>query len=352
MNTSEFETIRNNIPAKPGVYQFFQNDILLYVGKAINLKKRVSSYFYKSRKDSARLKLMVNKITDITFSVVHTEEDALLLENNLIKNLKPRYNIILKDGKSYPFICIANERFPRVFISRKLIKDGSEYYGPYTSAGLTRSLLTFITNTYQIRTCNFNLSKSNIKMKKFKVCLDYHIGKCLGPCEAYQTENAYDKQIAEIRAILSGKISNVSTALKNKMLKASDSFAFEEANRYKERIIQLNKYQAKSNIINPKHNNLEVYSILKHESDVYMNFIRVISGSITLCVNFKLKYFFEERLETYLSKGIEQSRDKFLSKTKTIITHIKPDTPIPNTQIIIPKKGDKKKLLELSQLNL
>ena len=352
MNISEFETIRNNIPTKPGVYQFFQNDTLLYVGKAINLKKRVSSYFQKSRKDNARLKLMVNKITDITFTVVHTEEDALLLENNLIKTLKPRYNIILKDGKSYPFICIKSERFPRVFISRKIIKDGSEYFGPYTSAGLTRSLLTFIKNTYQVRTCSFNLSNSNIKMKKFKVCLDYHIGKCLGPCEAHQTENDYNKQISEIRSILAGKTYKVLLDLDDKMRKASDSYDFEDANIYKERINQLKKYQSKSNIINPKHDNLEVYSILKHEDNIYMNFIRVINGSITLCINFKLKYFFKESLETYLLKGIEQSRDKFNSKTKDILTHLKPHQAIPNTNIIIPLKGDKKKLLDLSQLNL
>ncbi|HIF14736.1 MAG TPA: excinuclease ABC subunit C, partial [Bacteroidetes bacterium] len=352
MNVSEFENVRKNIPSKPGVYQFFQNKSLLYVGKAINLRKRVSSYFQNSRNHHSRVILMLNKVTEITFTVVHTEEDALLLENNLIKSLNPRYNIILKDGKSYPFLCIKNEAFPRVLIIRRLIKDGSSYYGPYTSASLTNSLLAFITNTYQIRTCSFNLSESNIENNKFKVCLDYHIGKCLGPCEGLQNEKHYNQQITEIKGILSGKTKDVIKSLENQMKTAADNFRFEEAQTLKQRVIQLNKYQAKSTIVNPDIGDLEVYSIIKIDRNIYMNFIKVINGSITLSVNFKLKYFFDETLETYLIKGIEQARNKYLSESSLILTHLKPQKPIANTKMLIPKRGDKKKLLDLSYYNL
>ncbi len=296
--------------------------------------------------------LMLNKVTEITFTVVHTEEDALLLENNLIKSLNPRYNIILKDGKSYPFLCIKNEAFPRVLIIRRLIKDGSSYYGPYTSASLTNSLLAFITNTYQIRTCSFNLSESNIENNKFKVCLDYHIGKCLGPCEGLQNEKHYNQQITEIKGILSGKTKDVIKSLENQMKTAADNFRFEEAQTLKQRVIQLNKYQAKSTIVNPDIGDLEVYSIIKIDRNIYMNFIKVINGSITLSVNFKLKYFFYESLETYLIKGIEQARNKYLSDSSLILTHLKPQNSIANTKMLIPKRGDKKKLLDLSYYNL
>jgi len=352
LNVSEFENVKKNIPSKPGVYQFFQNKSLLYVGKAINLRKRVSSYFQNSRNHHSRVILMLNKVTEITFTVVHTEEDALLLENNLIKSLNPRYNIILKDGKSYPFLCIKNEAFPRVLIIRRLIKDGSSYYGPYTSARLTNSLLDFITNTYQIRTCSFNLSESNIENKKFKVCLDYHIGKCLGPCEGLQNEKHYNRQITEIKGILNGKTKDVIKSLENQMKTAADNFRFEEAQTLKQRVIQLNKHQAKSTIVNPDIGDLEVYSIIKIDRNIYMIFIKVINCSITLSVNFKLKYYFDESLETYLIKGIEQARNKYLSESRLILTHLKLQKPIANTKMLIPKRGDKKKLLDLSYYNL
>lgn len=339
-----------SLPHQPGVYQYFDKDQkLLYVGKAKNLKKRVSSYFNKEH-DNARLNVLVRKIVTIKHIVVATETDALLLENNLIKNLQPRYNILLRDDKTYPWICIKNERFPRVFSTRNLIKDGSEYFGPYTSGRTLHTLLDLIRELYPLRNCNYDLSVQNIKNNKYKVCLEYHIGNCLGPCEAHESEEEYLKKIQNIRQILKGNFKENVKDFKNLMMQYAEEMKFEEAQAVKEKLQILENYQAKSTIVNPKINNIDVFSIVSDETMAYINFLQIAHGAVVRSHTLELKKRLNETDEELLTLAIVEIRERFNSLTREVIVPFEVDLG-EKISITVPKLGDKKQLLELSERN-
>ena len=279
MSKTNLDIQLKTIPESAGVYQYYDKEgTIIYVGKAKNLKRRVSSYFTKTH-DSGKTRVLVKRIADIKFIVVETETDALLLENNLIKKHKPRYNVLLKDDKSYPWICIKKERFPRVFPTRRLIKDGSEYFGPYTSMKTVHTLLDLIKGLYQLRTCNYDLAEDKIEDGKYKVCLEYHLGNCQGPCEGYQTEEDYQENIKAIREIIKGNFKDSLGQFKQQMKDYAEKMQFEDAQRIKEKIEVLENYQAKSTIINPRISNVDVFSIVSDESFGYVNFLQISYGS-------------------------------------------------------------------------
>ncbi|MGS4346048.1 excinuclease ABC subunit UvrC [Myroides odoratus] len=338
------------LPDQPGVYQYFDKEgKILYVGKAKNLKKRVSSYFNKIH-DNAKTNVLVKKIVAIKHIVVPTETDALLLENNLIKQLQPRYNVLLKDDKSYPWICIKKEPFPRVFVTRRMVKDGSEYYGPYTSIKTVNTLMELIKELYAIRTCSYDLSLSNIRSGKFKVCLEYHIGNCGGPCEAYETTLQYDKKITEIRDILKGNFKESLKGFKTYMLELAADMRFEEAQQVKEKIELLENYQAKSTIVNPKIGHVDVFSIISDETNAYINFLQVSYGAIIRSHNLELKKKLEETDEALLELAIVEIRSRFDLLTKEILVPFAVDLG-EDIKVTVPKMGDKKALLDLSERN-
>ena len=338
------------LPDQPGVYQYFDKEgKILYVGKAKNLKKRVSSYFNKIH-DNAKTNVLVKKIVKIKHIVVPTETDALLLENNLIKQLQPRYNVLLKDDKSYPWICIKKEPFPRVFVTRRMVKDGSEYYGPYTNIKTVNTLMELIKELYAIRTCSYDLSLQNIRSEKFKVCLEYHIGNCGGPCEAYETTIQYDKKITEIRDILKGNFKESLKGFKAYMLELATDMRFEEAQQIKEKIELLENYQAKSTIVNPKIGNVDVFSIISDETNAYVNFLQVSYGAIIRSHNLELKKKLEETDEELLALAIIEIRSRFELLTKEILVPFDLDLG-EQIKVTVPKMGDKKALLDLSERN-
>lgn len=338
------------LPEAPGVYQYFDKDSkLLYVGKAKNIKKRVGSYFNKQH-DTARINVLVKKITTIKHIVVETEMDALLLENSLIKNLQPRYNILLKDDKTYPWICIKNERFPRVFSTRNVIKDGSEYFGPYTSGKLMHALLNLIKELYPLRTCNYDLSPQNIRNEKYKVCLEFHIGNCLGPCEGLESEEEYLRKIQAIRAILKGDFKENIREFKSLMMKYAEEMRFEEAQTMKEKIDLLENYQAKSTVVNPKISNVDVFSIISDEGSAYINMLQIKNGAVIRSHTLELKKKLEETDEELLTLAIVELRERFKLYAKEIIVPFKVDLG-EGLKIIVPKLGDKKHLLDLSSRN-
>ncbi|MBB1140389.1 excinuclease ABC subunit UvrC [Myroides sp. WP-1] len=338
------------LPDQPGVYQYFDKEgKILYVGKAKNLKKRVSSYFNKIH-DNAKTNVLVKKIVKIKHIVVPTETDALLLENNLIKQLQPRYNVLLKDDKSYPWICIKKEPFPRVFTTRRMVKDGSEYYGPYTSTKTVSTLLELIKELYAIRTCSLDLSQQNIRTEKFKVCLEYHIGNCGGPCEGHESVQQYDKKITEIRDILKGNFKESLRGFKTYMLELAADMRFEEAQQIKEKIELLENYQAKSTIVNPKIGNVDVFSILSDETNAYVNFLQVSYGAIIRSHNLELKKKLEETDAELLELAIVEIRSRFELLTKEVLTPFEVDLG-EHIKVTVPKMGDKKALLDLSERN-
>ncbi|WP_410877980.1 excinuclease ABC subunit UvrC [Myroides sp. DW712] len=338
------------LPDQPGVYQYFDKEgKILYVGKAKNLKKRVSSYFNKIH-DNAKTNVLVKKIVAIKHIVVPTETDALLLENNLIKQLQPRYNVLLKDDKSYPWICIKKEPFPRVFATRRMVKDGSEYYGPYTSIKTVNTLMELIKELYAIRTCSYDLSLSNIRSGKFKVCLEYHIGNCGGPCEAYETSQQYDKKITEIRDILKGNFKESLKGFKTYMLELAADMRFEEAQQIKEKIELLENYQAKSTIVNPKIGHVDVFSIISDETNAFVNFLQVSYGAIIRSHNLELKKKLEETDEVLLELAIVEIRSRFDLLTKEVLVPFEVDLG-EDIKVTVPKMGDKKALLDLSERN-
>lgn len=338
------------LPDLPGVYQYFDKDNkLLYVGKAKNLKKRVSSYFNKVH-DNARLNVLVRKIITIKHIVVQTETDALLLENNLIKNLQPRYNILLRDDKTYPWICIKNERFPRVFSTRNLIKDGSEYFGPYTSGRTLHTLLDLIRELYPLRNCNYDLSLQNIQNGKYKVCLEYHIGNCLGPCEDYESEEDYNRKIQNIRHLLKGNFKENIKDFKQLMLKYAADMKFEEAQAVKEKLQVLENYQAKSTIVNPKITNVDVFSIISDETMAYINFLQISHGAVIRSHTLEFKKRLNETDEELLTLGIIELRERFHLLTREVIVPFEVDLG-EKISVTVPKLGDKKQLLDLSERN-
>ncbi len=340
------------LPSDPGVYQYFNKDRkIIYVGKAKNLKKRVSSYFV-GKPDSGKTALLVRNIADIEHIVVDTEEDALLLENNLIKKYQPRYNVLLKDDKSFPWIVVKNENFPRVYSTRNVVKDGSLYFGPYTSVGMVRTLLDLFKSLYPLRTCKLNLSPQNIQEGKYKVCLEYHLGNCKGPCVGEYDEEKYLENIDAIKNILRGNIHSVLKYLKDIMLEYAKDFRFEEAEEVKQKIIQLDSYKSKSTVVSSSINNVDVYSIIEDDESAYVNFLKVVNGAIIQAHTIELKKKLEEELPELLSYAITEIRERLHSTAREVIVPFKPDTEFESIKFIIPKKGDKKNLLDLSLRNV
>ncbi len=350
MNTPELEIQLKTLPNSPGVYQYFDsNGVILYVGKAKNLKKRVSSYFTKNH-ENGKTKVLVKKIASVKHIVVPTETDALLLENNLIKKYQPRYNVLLKDDKSYPWICLKNERFPRIFSTRRVIKDGSEYFGPYTSMKTVSTLLDLVKGLYQLRTCNYDLSEAKVTAGKYKVCLEYHLGNCKGPCEGLQTEEEYHGNITEIRNILKGNFKESLHNFKNQMKAYAADMQFEDAQRIKEKIDILENYQAKSTIINPKISNVDVFSIASDESYGYVNFLQISYGSIIRSHTMEIKKKLNETNEALLQLAITDIRHRFDSNSKEVYVPFQLDLG-ENIKVTAPQLGDKKRIVELSERN-
>ena len=344
------EIILKTIPEKPGVYQFINKDqTIIYVGKAKNLKKRVSSYFQNNIKSRKTVNLVKN-IHKIEHVVVPSESDALLLENSLIKKNQPKYNILLRDDKTYPWICIKNEPFPRVFVTRKLIKDGSQYFGPFTSFKTITTIMGIIKKLYPLRNCSFNLSEKNIADKKYKVCLEYHLGNCLGGCELKQTKKDYDKSISEIKEILKGNISKSKKEFKKKMIEFSNKEMYEEAQKIKDKIDLLDNYQHKSTVVSTKLNNIDVFSIVSDSESAFVNYLQISHGRVIRFHNQEIKKRLDESDEEILSHLIINLREKYSSGSKTIICQFNL-TNQTNLKCIVPRSGDNKKLLDLSIKN-
>lgn len=350
MNNPSLELQIQTLPENPGVYQYYdKEDKILYVGKAKNLKKRVSSYFNKTQ-EYGKTRVLVSKIVTIKHIVVSSEQDALLLENNLIKKLQPRYNVLLRDDKTYPWICIKKEPFSRIFPTRKMIKDGSEYFGPYTNFKTVNTILDMIKELYPLRTCNYDLSESNIKNGKYKVCLEFHIGNCKGGCEGYETRENYQIQVNAIREILKGNFKESLKDFRAKMQEYAINMQFEEAQKIKEKIEVLENYQSRSTILNPKISNIDVFSIISDEAVAYVNFLQIAHGAIIRSHTLELKKKLEETDEELLELAVVELRERFQLTSKEIIL------PFPldfgdSIKVTVPQLGDKKQILELSERN-
>jgi len=340
-----------NLPGKPGVYRYLDKEgKVIYVGKAKNLKKRVSSYFTKTHQ-SGKLRLLVRKIADIKFIITESESDALLLENNLIKKYQPRYNIQLKDDKSFPWICIKKEPFPRVFSTRNPLKDGSEYYGPYTSVKMMRTLLDIVKQLYPLRTCKLNLTQKNIEKGKFKICLEYHIGNCLAPCVGKQSEEDYNNSIDHVRSIIKGNVIEIIKELKVRMNRFAEQMEFEQAQMIKEKIDILENYKSKSTIVNPKINNVDVISIVDEPELAWVNWLRVANGAIVQAHSVEVKKKLDETKEEVLALTLADFRQRFESNASEIVVPFHPGVALEDVQFTIPQRGDKRQLLDLSLRN-
>ncbi len=350
-NIDYLKSLISVLPDQPGIYQYFDNTgKIIYIGKAKNLKKRVSSYFTKTH-DNRKTAILVRNIFDIKHMVVETEEDALLLENNLIKKYQPRYNVRLKDDKNYPWIVIKNERFPRVFQTRNVFRDGSAYFGPYTSVLTVRTLLELFRKLYKLRTCKLNLSEENIREKKHRVCLEYHIGNCLGPCEGKVELKKYTENIDQIKDILKGNISGVIKYLKEMMAQFADEYKFEEANEIKEKLISLEKFQSRSTVVSSTITDVDVFTIDEDENYAFVNYLKVIKGAIVQTYTSEIKKTLDESKEELLELAIVDIRQKIFSNAKEILIPFRIDITLENIKFHIPQKGDKRKLLELSERN-
>ena len=349
MSTS-LEIQLKTLPDSPGVYQYYdKQDNILYVGKAKNLKKRVGSYFTKSH-ENAKTRILVQKIVSIKHIVVTTETDALLLENNLIKKYQPRYNIMLKDDKTYPWICIKKERFPRIFMTRRVIKDGSEYYGPYTNVRTVKVLLDLIRELYPLRTCKYDLSREKIAEKKYKVCLEYHLGNCSGPCEDFQNEDSYNDTIKAIRNIVKGNFKESLNKFHEIMKAFADKMEFEEAQKIKEKLDLLSNYQSKSTIVSPSINNVDVFSIISDESYGYVNFFKIANGSIIQSHTTEIKKKLDETDKRILEMAVVEIRQRFNSISREVYVPFEIDLG-DEIKVTVPKLGDKKRIVELSERN-
>ena len=350
--SDHIKSIIKALPEKAGVYQFFdENGSILYVGKAKVLKNRVTSYFNKIKHDSIKTKLMVKKIRDIKYSVVETESDALLLEDSLIKKFKPRYNILLKDDKSYASIVIKNEPFPRVLSTRQILDDGSTYFGPYTSGRSLYSILDLIKELYPLRTCSLNLSKANIQAKKFKVCLEYHLGNCLGPCVGKQREEDYQQGVQHIKRIIKGEYLEAVKNLKKDMLQLASEQKFEQAQQLKERIQTLENFQAKSTIVNTDIDNVEVFSIASDAQSTYANYLHILRGSIVHVYTAEVVRQLDETDEEVLAFVVRSFRKRMNSTAKSALLPFELNEKIPGLEVTVPQRGDKKKLIDLSLKN-
>ena len=347
------QEILKRLPQKPGVYQYFdEKGDIIYVGKAKKLKNRVTSYFTKDKYENGKTRLLVSKIRNLEFIVVETEFDALLLENSLIKKHQPRYNIQLRDDKTYPWICIKKERFPRLFPTRTLVKDGSEYYGPYASVKTMKTVLNLVRHLYKFRTCKYNLSSENIKAQKFRVCLEYLIGNCKAPCVANQSEQNYNEAIDNARRIIKGDIGEVIKHMKQLMQEYAHEMRFELAEDAKTQIEALEKYQAKSTVVNPSINNVDVFSVISDDKFGYVNYMKVKNGAIIQSHTLEMKKRLEETNQNLLETAIGEMRSTYNSQSEEIFTSEDIELEIPNVSIHFPQRGDKKKLIDLSLKNV
>ena len=350
--TDEIKNTLAIIPDQPGCYQFVdEKGTVIYVGKAKNLKRRVSSYFNKNH-EHPKTRILVRKIKKIKYIVVNSEEDTLLLENNLIKKLRPRYNVLLKDDKSYPSIVIKNEYFPRIFKTRNIVKDGSKYYGPYTSIQSVNALLEIVRKVYKIRTCRLNLAPEKIAEGKYNVCLEYHINRCKGPCEGLQSLDDYNKNVSEINEILKGNVGIIEKRIREKMLALSEELKFEEANELKEKLGLIQNFREKSQVVSNVNYNIDVFSIAEDENSAFINYLHVVNGGVNQAYTFEYKKKLDESKEELLGLGIVEMRQRFNSKSKEIIVPFLPDIALKEAEFTIPKIGDKKMLLSLSEKNV
>lgn len=354
MDVFDYKEELRKVPHKPGVYQYFdKNNELIYIGKAKDLRNRVGSYFVNETQLNAKTRVLVRKIARLSFTIVDTEIDAWLLENNLIKKHKPRYNVLLKDDKTYPWIVIKNENFPRVFWTRNYVKDGSKYYGPYASVGMMHIILSMIRELFPLRTCNLNLSEANIAKGKYKVCLEYQIGNCKGPCEGYQTEEDYEQNLSDIKDILNGKIAIVTNRLKSQMKAAAEAMNYELAHRLKVKLDKLSNYQSKSTVVSSSITNIDVFSIASDDNYAFVNYLKVAHGVVIQTQTIELRKRLDETEEELLSLAIPEIRGRFRSTSREIIVPF--DIPIETDSALkftVPKAGDKKSLLDLSMKNV
>ncbi|MFN9581527.1 MAG: excinuclease ABC subunit UvrC, partial [Bacteroidota bacterium] len=351
-HTDKLSALLTSLPQQPGIYKYFDADgNLMYIGKAKNLRKRVQSYFSKNHYENRKTAVMVSKIADIQFTLVDTEIDALLLENALIKKFQPRFNINLKDDKTYPYLCIKNERFPRVFPTRKPVKDGSEYFGPYASVSMMHTLTDLIKVLYPIRNCNLHLSARNIEEKKFKACLEFQIGNCKAPCTGAQSEPDYNQSVQQIRNILKGHLSEVKQHLKTQMQHAAAELKFEQAADYKRKLDMLEKYQSKSTIVNASITDVDVFSITTDERFAFVNYLKVSNGIIIQTQTFELRKKLDETDAELLELAIAEVRDTYGSTSREIIVPFELQLQDDQLTFTVPKAGDKKKLLDLSMKN-
>lgn len=347
---SKYKSLLSSLPDKPGIYQFFDSEgTVIYVGKAKSLKKRVTSYF--SGNQSGKTMLLLKRANDIRHIVVDNESDALLLENNIIKKHQPRYNILLKDDKTFPWICVKKEPFPRVFSTRNPVRDGSFYSGPYTSGLMVKTLIALIRQLYKLRTCSYNLTESNIASDKFKVCLEYHIGNCKAPCIGLQTEADYNENIYQIRDILKGNISTVTEHLKKLMSSYSATLQFEEAQAVKEKLEILSRFRAKSTVVSNTIRNVDVFAFTEEADNAYVNYLKVVEGAVIQAITIELKIRIEEEKESILAFAITEIRQRLLSDSPEIIVPFKPDIQIDKVKYTVPQSGEKHKLLQLAERN-
>lgn len=353
MNREAFKLVQPTIPELPGIYKFLdEKGTILYVGKAKNLLKRTSSYFLDSKSHSFKTVTMIRHAVRLDFLVVETEHDALLLESTLIKKNQPRYNVSLKDGRSFAFICIKKENFPRIFFTRRVFRDGSEYFGPYTSKYKAEIVLDFVKSLFPLRNCTLNLTEENIKKHKFKVCLEYHVKNCLGPCEGYETKADYDDRIRQIRNILNGNFTDVTAYLQEQMGRCAAELDFESALSYKIRLDAFNDYQAKSMVVHPAIGDVDVFSIELEDHEATVNYLRIIRGALINSHTFELEKNLDQDPEMILGYAILECRELFSSIADEIIVPYAVDLPGEGLKITVPQRGDKKKLLELSEKNL
>jgi len=353
MTTKDYKEISDSLPKQPGVYRFIdKEDTILYIGKAKHLKKRLASYFGDKKHRTNKTRTMVRNAHRIEYTIVDTETDALLLESTLIKKYQPRYNVMLKDGKSYSYICIKKERFPRVFLTRRVIKDGSTYFGPYTSRNRTKDLLDLIKILFPLRNCIFNLSDDNIKKGKFKVCLEYHIKNCLGPCAGHEEIEHYDNKITQIRNILKGNFAAVKAHFKKEMQELATNLEFEKAQILKDKLRAFEDYQSKSTVVSTTIRDVDVFSIVSNEKDAFVNYIKVVNGAMINSYTLELTKNLDEDEEGLLAYTIPHLREKFNSIAPEIILPFEVPIPDKDVNLTIPKIGDKKKLLDLSEKNV
>ncbi|MEL6987648.1 MAG: excinuclease ABC subunit UvrC [Bacteroidota bacterium] len=352
MTTEDFKKISDSIPHQPGVYQFQAEDNdILYVGKAKSLRKRLASYFGNKSGQAYKTRAMVRNAHHIDFTIVETEQDALLLENTMIKKYQPKYNVDLKDGKSYTYICVKKERFPRVFFTRKMIKDGSTYFGPYTSKYRAKIVLEMIKSLFPLRTCSFFLSEKNIKANKFKVCLEYHIKNCLGPCVGFEEEADYNEKILQVKNMLNGNFGAVKSHLKREMKGAAERLDFETAQQLKIKLDALNDYQSKSTVVSQSIKNADVFTIVTDDKDAFVNYLKVVNGAVINSHTLEMTQNLNTDKTDLLIFGIQNLREKFNSLANEIIVPFELELPNPDLKITVPKRGEKAKLIELAEKN-